>query len=330
VTGLGAMGNGSHGVMVTGGADSNVVGGLTGTTAGACDGACNVIAHNGGAGVHILSGSCPLPGTGTACSLDNEIRGNRIQANAGLGIDLAPIGVALNDALDGDPGSNYLQNYPDIASASFNGVSMTVTGTLLSSFSTTFTIDVYGNLAADPSSWGEGETWLGSTTCATTALSGTCSWTATVPTDTNFVTATATIATPAAADSTSEFSSYFTNPGEVPLLKLAPGAAAGSLDVTYIPACGAIDHVIYMTTGPLGPMTIWNSRFCVSGSSGTATFVPPPVPLGQVQYYKMAGQNGSVEGPYGPGSSGLELPDAVFPIPPFTCERPRELTVTCD
>ncbi|HZN04606.1 MAG TPA: hypothetical protein VFD06_13565 [Candidatus Polarisedimenticolia bacterium] len=325
VTGAGAQGNGSYGVLVTGGSDFNVIGGTTGATAGDCTGGCNLIAYNLDAGVFIGNGTCTSPGAG--CSVNNEIRGNRIHDNAALGIDLMPAGPDLNDigTLDGDFGANNRQNYPDIISASSIAGTITVGGSLSSSFATSFIIDIYGNTTVDPSNFGEGATWLGSTTCVTTGGSGTCLWNATLPGDAAYLTATATIDSPLPAD-TSEFSLRFGNPGEVPMLLLAPGAP-GSLVATYTPACGASGHVLYMTTGPLGPGTFWSEQFCAPGASGTLIFTPPPLAIGQVQHFVMVGQNSSVEGSYGTDSSGTERPEA-GPFGTF-CDRPQALGVSC-
>ncbi|HCV42810.1 MAG TPA: hypothetical protein DGH68_04960, partial [Bacteroidetes bacterium] len=87
----GALGNGSYGVMISSSQDT--IGGSS-TSAG------NTIAYNRGAGVYDSSGT------------GNLIRMNSIFSNyKGLGIDLAPRGLARNDSLDPDVGANNLQNF---------------------------------------------------------------------------------------------------------------------------------------------------------------------------------------------------------------------------
>jgi hypothetical protein len=159
----------------------------------------NTIANNTGAGVSVQGG-----GSFDSTHHDgNSIRGNSIDSNGGLGIDLAPDGVNPNDAGDPDTGPNGLQNFPAINSAT-PSASTVIAGTLNSKASTTYTIDFYEVSACDSSGNGEGQTWLGSTQ-ATTDGNGNAAWsqtvTRTVPTD-HFVTATATDPD----GSTSEFS----------------------------------------------------------------------------------------------------------------------------
>src|ERR1019366_10284028 len=95
---------------------------------------------------------------------------------------------------DGDTGPNNLQNYPLLNSLTSSGGNTTIAGTLNSTANTTFTLDFYDNATADPSGYGEGQTYLGSTNVTTvgndvsfsTTLTG-----VTVPLG-HFVTATAT------------------------------------------------------------------------------------------------------------------------------------------
>ena len=83
------LGNIRNGVWISG--SNNEVGGA---------GARNVISNNGGDGVSISSG------------VGNRILSNSIFSNGGLGIDLAPDGVTLNDADDVDPGRQQAAELP--------------------------------------------------------------------------------------------------------------------------------------------------------------------------------------------------------------------------
>jgi parallel beta-helix repeat protein len=63
-------------------------------------------------------------------------------------------------------GPNYLQNYPVLASVS-SGAGTLVSGTLNGQKNTQFTVDFFSNPAHDPSGYGQGQTYLGSTTVST-------------------------------------------------------------------------------------------------------------------------------------------------------------------
>ena len=118
----------------------------------------NTIAFNG-SGIRIAGGT------------GNSIRGNSIFSNDGLGIDLGPFGVTLNDPLDTDSGANNLQNFPVITSVLSVGSSTTVQGNLNSTPNTTFQIDLYSNAVLDPFGFGEGALFFG-TTAVTTDVNG--------------------------------------------------------------------------------------------------------------------------------------------------------------
>jgi hypothetical protein len=100
-----------------------------------------------------------------------RISGNSIYANGQLGIELvdesSQYGVSLNDPLDADTGGNGLQNFPEIASASTNGATVQIVGTLHSSPSDEFSLDFFASPTCDATGFGEGEMYLGSTTVFT-------------------------------------------------------------------------------------------------------------------------------------------------------------------
>jgi titin len=101
------------------------------------------------------------------------IRGNRIFANGALGIDLFTFsggGVTPNDPGDTDTdGGNHLQNFPVIAHAVALGPALLLVGSLDSTPSQRFAIDFYASPTSDPSGFGEGMFFLGSTTVITSA-----------------------------------------------------------------------------------------------------------------------------------------------------------------
>src|SRR6185369_12092921 len=118
-----------------------VIGGTVGLTPGACTGSCNAIRFNGSTGIRFAN-------SGLA------VRANRISDNAGLGIDFGGLGPDPNDFPDLGP-----RNFPTVTFAVYDSGSNTTTiqGTLKSTASTTFAIDVYGNATPDPSGYGEGD-----------------------------------------------------------------------------------------------------------------------------------------------------------------------------
>lgn len=129
---------------------------------GVLPGEYNVIAHNVNMGVLV---------TGTASGV--AIRGNSIHDNGALGIDLSGFGsngdgVTPNDALDADSfGGNHLQNFPVLQRAVRLGQATRVLGRLDSEPAQAFAVDFYASPAADPSGFGEGALFVGSTTVTT-------------------------------------------------------------------------------------------------------------------------------------------------------------------
>ncbi|MEQ1643954.1 MAG: right-handed parallel beta-helix repeat-containing protein, partial [Pyrinomonadaceae bacterium] len=89
--------NGSHGVDIDNGANTNNIGGSAPNQG-------NTITNNGGNGIRLG------PGAGSGNNLDpNIIFGNTLG-----GIDLGGDGFTLNDPTDADSGPNNLQNYPTL------------------------------------------------------------------------------------------------------------------------------------------------------------------------------------------------------------------------
>ncbi len=181
----------------------------------------NTIVNNGGDGVQIYNGYYIRVGTPEAGNVitgnadagvsivsfgvGNSIRGNVINSNAGLAIDLGGDGRTLNDPGDLDSGPNYLLNYPVITDFA-TGATTHVTGTLSSGTdpNTLFTIDFYSDQGIAPLNPGESTRYLGSFQVTTDAL-GNASFNVTLAAATvpgEIVTATATDP----YGSTSEFS----------------------------------------------------------------------------------------------------------------------------
>jgi hypothetical protein len=141
--------NGSEGLILYLGTHDNTIGG---TAAGAG----NVIDSNGWAGVGIYD----------ADTRDNAVLGNSMRGNAGLGIDLVGgtqdgFGVTANDGSDNDQGPNRLQNHPVLTGVVTGGGTTTISGELKSKASSTFRVELFASSSPDPSTYGEGATYLG-------------------------------------------------------------------------------------------------------------------------------------------------------------------------
>ena len=144
--GFAPLPNTDMGVTVEG--DANIIGGISA-------GQGNQIAFNQTQGILVYSGT------------HNAIRGNALYGNGKLGIDLFKVGdpasgVTPNDALDKDNGANGLQNYPVLTDSSAGPGQPLIKYALDSTPKTKFVLDFYRSTNADPSGFGEGETYIGS------------------------------------------------------------------------------------------------------------------------------------------------------------------------
>ena len=95
-----------------------------------------------------------------ASAAGNAILGNQISGNADLGIDLGGDGITINDGGDVDAGPNGLLNFPVITSAVETAGTVTV-DVDLDVPAGDYRIEFFANpSAADPSGYGEGETFV--------------------------------------------------------------------------------------------------------------------------------------------------------------------------
>ena len=288
--------NGHDGVIFSGGASQNILGGI-GTTPGTCDGPCNVIAFN--ATTHdIARGGVRL----TVSAGGNAILGNSIFSNLlGLGIDLGARGVTPNDAGDVDTGGNNVQNFP-VLTAALKG-STIIEGTLNSTPGTEFRLEFFSNSACDPMDHGEGESFLGST-MVTTDGGGDVSFTVTFPPTLaagTFITATATDA----SNNTSEFSQCaavvdFTIAAS-PDSAVVPRGQAAVYTVTIEADGGTFDGDIVVSCSNLPAESICDfSPASVSPGAGavvstlTVSTTDPATPTGTATF-TIAGTSGSIE-----------------------------------
>ena len=148
-SGLLVLGNRGNGVSL--GSNSNSIGGLD-------SGAGNTIAFNGtgsvGAGVQLVG-----------LVEKDSILSNSIHDNAGLGINLGN-GPTPNH-MPGTPGPNNYQNFPVLSGVQTNGSTTSLSGTLLGSPSSTYTIQIFWSSKPDPSGFGQGQNLLATFTAYT-------------------------------------------------------------------------------------------------------------------------------------------------------------------
>ena len=100
-------------------------------------------------------------------NVGNAILSNLIYGNAALGIDLGGDGVTPNHVGGLITGPNGFQNYPVLSSATSTATQTTINGSLNGAANTTYTIQFFSNTTADPSGFGQGQTYLGSTSVTT-------------------------------------------------------------------------------------------------------------------------------------------------------------------
>ncbi len=151
--GTSALGNAGHGILIGNGGTANGTR-IGGTLAGQG----NTIAFNALDGIYV------------AASTSVTVLGNQVFGNGGLAIDLGPDGVTANDAGDADTGPNNLQNFAVLTSARTDGAGqLIVAGSLNSSASSYYRIELYANTTQDASGYGEGSRYLGFANLSTNA-----------------------------------------------------------------------------------------------------------------------------------------------------------------
>jgi hypothetical protein len=145
ITGSIALGNGQSGVLISGDASWNTIGGTTAA-------AGNLITDNGGPGVVVGSGA------GDTTTHGNQITANRIFFNTGQAIDLGDDGVTSNSSAP-RRGANDFQNFPILVTTAGGQLQGRLAG---SASEMTFRIDVFASAAYNADGSGEAEDYLGS------------------------------------------------------------------------------------------------------------------------------------------------------------------------
>jgi autotransporter-associated beta strand protein len=268
-TGTAAVPNGSFGVGIGGGPTNNVIGG---TQAGAG----NTIAFNLGAGV--LVGSAATDTT----TINNSIRANSIFSNGGLGIDLGEDGVTANHPGGVVAGPNNFQNYPVLVTA-FPGSSTAASGTLNALPNATFTLDFYANATPDPSGFGQGQRYLGSTQVVTDVLGNASFSEVTLGASSagEWLTATATDS----AGDTSEFSRAQQLPQKGSSVVVVTSTVNPSIFSATVQFTATVSPVAPAVRTPSGTVAFIDGGVTVLGTAilsagGTTTFSPPLLSAG--------------------------------------------------
>ncbi len=157
---------------------------------------------------HDSTGVLMMYPPGVPSSAHVRVSGNSIYGNGQIGIDLMPntwdFGSTPNDFMDADVGANGLQNFPVLTSAAATGAATDVEGTLQSLANQAFVVEFFSSPACDPSGFGQGQAYLGSTTVFTNA-SGDAAFSVSLPASGAGSVVTAT-ATRSSTGDTSEFS----------------------------------------------------------------------------------------------------------------------------
>ncbi len=166
------IGIGGAGMAITSSATNNTIGGID-------DSDGNIIAYNDGIGISNFSISI-----GSLFPDSNSIIGNKIHSNGGIGIDNADdsdgnqspdinTGATTNDAGDTDTGPNDYLNFPVINSTSATEGNLDINFDLDvdDSAPNGYRVEFFANETADPSGYGEGQIFLGSTIIASSSIS---------------------------------------------------------------------------------------------------------------------------------------------------------------
>jgi hypothetical protein len=197
---------------------------------------------------------------------------------------------------------NYEQNYPVLSSASSSATDTLISGTLNGQANTTFRIEFFSNSAADPSGFGQGQTYLGSRTVYTDG-SGNVSFTADLAVGnlaSQWISATATDPN----GNTSEFSldvqassapnQTFTQnlPSSLPQSSVGPNAMTIQADPTTIN-----DVVSGLSTNNLGASVVPVSVY-LNLAPGTYQSQTIQIPQGMTLYIN--GKQGTTIDPVSP------------------------------
>jgi CSLREA domain-containing protein len=261
------VGNQQAGVFIEVAGNNNTIGAATSGGAGG-----NSIFGNGASST-VSAGVRVLAGTGNRIST-NSMSFNS-GSNAAMAIDLGNDGSTPNDNCDGDAGPNNLQNFPVIDDAVVAGGTTTVIGSLNSTASSTFVIELFSN---PPATFDQGVNFLGSTTVTTSAgctVSFAVPLAGAVPTTPVPFTVTATATD--GVNNTSEMSAaVFVAPALTASKQFTPptivNGAGSTLTVSIAnPGPGSVAALQFTDTYPVGMVNAAGSTSNTCGGTLTAT-----------------------------------------------------------
>jgi len=106
-------------------------------------------------------------------------------------------------------------------------------------------------------------------------------------------------------------------------------ATGTAVAVTFTPACGALDTVLYRGTGPIAGAPAWSAAHCALGTTGRATFDPGDPPAGGFFYFVAVGQTATREGSYGQSFNGTAYAERAEAVGVGSCDRSQDLTGSC-
>ena len=131
------------------------------TIGGTANGAGNIIANNTSDGIRLVF------------DVDhNSFLSNSIYNNGGLGINFGNGPTPNHDWPPGvTSGPNLFQNYPVLGTVTSSAGNTTITGTLNAAPNTQFLVQFFASPTADPSGYGQGQIYLGSTMVTTDGTS---------------------------------------------------------------------------------------------------------------------------------------------------------------
>ena len=117
-----------------------------------------------------------------------------------------------------------------------------------------------------------------------------------------------------------------TTPGEASRTNLMRVTAfnriAGTLTISYDPACGSTDHVVYSGLVAGLPSMSFTQRDCNRGTTGSTSFT-----LGPGSYFfVIVGSDAAKEGSYGRNRAGVERPEDTGAS---SCNLPQDLSASC-
>ena len=286
-----SLANQNDGVEIVDGASGNTIGGTA-------SGAGNVIAYNRGNGVTVGDHD-------TDAAIDNAIRGNSIYGNSGIGIDLGDDGVTLNDS-SGHSGPNLFQDFPVLSAAITSSGTTAISGSLAGADGTSYQLDFFSNPSADPSGYGQAQTFL-MTATVTIGSTGTATFNVHTPSALavgQFISATATDP----AGNTSEFSADTVVTGQS-LPPLVPDSIAA---VTPNPRNTPVANVQVTFNEPVNLSTFTYSALTLNDNGG-ANLITSAVTASLVSgsTYQINGLTGltSAEGNYTLTLSAADIQD---------------------